>query len=168
MSAHASGHCRFQVNHRNQHSISKGPPMKLSHLLRHRQSFLHQAHVANLAFACTRLTDLAGRVTRAGLRGAVRVRQPTADIETGWTPLVALAGSQSVIEEHFTDEDLIDLADALAFVTDESPLDLTFCIEELADRYVAPLRAQLTAAGVTLDEIAHENVAGQPSGDASR
>jgi len=81
----------------------------------------------------------------------VTLRQATPDAELGWTPLLALEGNQSVIEEHFTDEDLTDFADAVAFVTGETRLDFTFRIEELAERFVAPLRHQLEQAGITFD-----------------
>ncbi len=128
--------------------------MKLSLLLKQRDALLRHVRLVNLAFAFAKLSDFAARITRARLRGAIQLRQPTPDAETGWLPLVALEGNPSVIEEHFTDEDLTDFADAIAFVIGESPLDVTFPIEELAERFVAPLRHQLERAGVVFDHPA--------------
>ena len=128
--------------------------MKLSILLAQRDALLREARLANLAFAYAKLNDVVARIARAQLRGAVHLRQATPDAEPGWTPLTALEGNQSVIEEHFTDEDLIDLADALAFVTGERDLDATFRLEQLAERRLAPLRHQLKQAGIELDHDA--------------
>lgn len=128
--------------------------MKLSLLLAQREALLLQARLANLAFAYAKLSETAVRISRAGLRGSVTLRQPTPKAEASWVPLLALEGNQSVIEEHFTDEDLTDLADAVAFIRGESPLDVTFRIEELAERFVAPLRHLLEQAGVTFDHTA--------------
>jgi hypothetical protein len=134
--------------------------MKLSLLLAQRDALLRHARVANLAFAYAKLSDFAARITRARLHGAVQLRQPMPDAGPGWLPLVALEGNPSVFEEHFTEEDLTDFADALAFVAGESPLDVTFRIEELADRFVTPLRRQLEQAGVDLDHAV--SAAGEP------
>jgi hypothetical protein len=140
--------------------------MKISLLLAQRQALLEQLRLANLAFAHAKLSDLAARIARAGLRGAVTLRQPTPEAELGWTPLLALEANQSVIEEHFTDEDLTDFADTVAFLTGETNLDVTFRIEEMADRYIAPLRQQLEQAGVTFDHPAAP-VAEPQHGDSS-
>lgn len=120
--------------------------MKLSLILAQRPALLQQLRLANLAFAHAKLSDIAARIARAQLHGLINLRQATPDTESGWTPLTALEGHQSVIEEHFTDEDLTDLADTIAFVTGEATLDLRFHIEELAERFVTPLRHQLEQA----------------------
>ena len=127
--------------------------MKLSLILAQRQALLQQVRLANLGFAYSKLNEIAARIARAHLRGSVNLKQTNPDAELGWTPLATLEGNQSVIEEHFTDEDLSDLADAVAFVTGETHLDLTFRIEELAERFVAPLRQQLEQAGITFDHV---------------
>jgi hypothetical protein len=126
--------------------------MKLSLLLTLRPALLRQAHLAGLAFAYWKLREFATRIARAQLRGDVHLQQAEAEAGRYWASLTALAGSQSVIEEHFTDEDLMDLADLIAFVTGETQLDLTFRIEQLAERFVTPLRLQLEQAGVIIDE----------------
>ena len=128
--------------------------MKLSLILAQRQALLQQVRLANLGFAYAKLNEITARIARAQLRGSVNLKQASPDSDLGWTPLATLEGNQSVIEEHFTDEDLSDLADAVAFVTGETRLDLTFRIEELAERLVAPLRHQLEQAGITFDHVA--------------
>ncbi len=141
--------------------------MKLSLILAQRPALLQQVRLNNLAFAYAKLSETAVRIARARLRGAINLKQAPRDTELGWTPLTALEGTQSVIEEHFTDEDLTDCADAIAFLTGESHLDLTFRIEEMADRFVAPLRHQLEQAGVTFDHPAQtvaEPNRGNPAG----
>jgi hypothetical protein len=125
--------------------------MKLSSLLAQRQALLRQARLANLAFAYDRLSDFARRIARTRLAGEVRLQQAAPDAERFWTTLTALQGNQSVIEEHFSDEDLMDLADVIAYATGDDDFDMTFRIEELADRFLAPLREQLTQSGVALD-----------------
>jgi hypothetical protein len=139
--------------------------MKLSLLLTQRDALLRHVRLVNLAFAYAKLSDFAARIARARLHGAVQLRQPTPDAETGWLPVIALEGNPSVIEEHFTEEDLTDFADAIAFITGESPLDVTFPIEELAGRFVAPLREQLERAGVDFDHAAP--AIGEPHHDSS-
>jgi hypothetical protein len=128
--------------------------MKLSHLLTQRPALLHEVRLANLAFAYAKLSEIAARIVRARLRGSINLKQPGADAECDGLPLTALEGNQSVIEEHFTDEEVADFADAVAFITGVSRLDLTFRIEETEENFVAPLRHQLEQAGITLDHAA--------------
>lgn len=126
--------------------------MKLSHLLRQRPALLQQARLTNLAFAYARLGEFATRIARARLHGEVNLKQANAEAELPWASLTALTGSQSVIEEHFTDEDLMDFADLAAFVTGEKNLDATFPIEHVSEKFLAPLRRQLEQAGVMIDD----------------
>lgn len=126
-------------------------PLKLSHLLAARQSLQQAAQLANLAYACHALSDFAARVERAGLTGLVRLESPEASEEGCWARLTALQANQSLIEEHFTDEDLMDLADTVAFVTDADVVAVTFRIEQLRELFVTPLRAALAQGGVELD-----------------
>jgi hypothetical protein len=128
--------------------------MKLSLILAQRPALLQQVRLANLAFAYAKLSEIAVRIARARLRGSIRLRQPAPDADVDWIPLTALEGNQSVFEEHFTDEDLTDFADAIAFITGVGRLDLTFRIEETADNFVAPLRQELEQAGITFDHAA--------------
>lgn len=125
--------------------------MKLSSLLTQRRALLQQARLANLAFAYDRLDDFARRIARAGLAGKVRLQSAAPEAQRYWPTLAALERNQSLIEEHFNDEDLADLADVLAYVLAQNDLDLTFDLEEIEGRFLAPLRFELTQAGVALD-----------------
>ena len=125
--------------------------MKLSSLLAQRRSLIKQAQLANLAFAYDRLSDFTKRIMRAQLSGKVRLKQAEPNAERYVTSLTAMNGSQAVIEEHFTDDDLMDLADVIAYVTSEYDIDLTFRLEELGIRFLVPLRAQLVHAGIVFD-----------------
>lgn len=142
--------------------------MKLSALLNQRRVLLQQAQLANLAFAYDRLTDFAGRIERGGLSGEVRLQHPVLEGERYWSSLTALEGNQSVIEEHFTDEDITDLADIVAFSIGKFDLDMTFRLEELAGRFLQPLRLQLKRVGVDLDQPESSSDDPSPSGHAGQ
>ena len=126
--------------------------MKLSFLLAQRQVLQKQSHLANLAFIYARLAEFAGQIRRARLVGEVRLRQAMPDRERYWASLDALHGCQSVLDEHFRDEDVMDLADCIAYVTGGADLDLVFRIEDLAHHFLRPLRSQLQHAGVAIDD----------------
>ena len=125
--------------------------MKISELLARHHAILQQARLANLAQAYLTLRRLAARVQRARLRGLVNLRQPNVEEERFWASLNALEGSQSVLEEHFCDEELMEFADAVAFVRGVSDLDITFRLEAMTAELVTPLEAALARAGVSLD-----------------
>ncbi len=126
--------------------------MNISDLLKNRQEILRQAHLANLAFSYTTLQSIAERVSNARLKGRVRLK-PADDGEDA-TPasLTALEGSQAVIDEHFIDEEIHQLADSIAFAI-ETPFDeIEFPIEHLAEKFAAVLRAELAECGIVCDE----------------
>jgi uncharacterized protein YgfB (UPF0149 family) len=125
--------------------------MKLSQLLATRKTIIRQANLANLAYAYVTLTRLADRVAAARLHGLVMLRQAGGEEEPHWASLTALEGNQSVIEEHFDDDDLMALADAIAYAVGHDLTDLEFNLEELSGKYVAPLRHALDKAGVAID-----------------
>jgi hypothetical protein len=126
--------------------------MKLSQLLATRKTLIRQAHLANLAHAYLTLTRLARRVAAARLHGLVQLRQAGGDQEEPhWASLTALEGNQSVIEEHFSDEDLMALADAIAYAVPGALSEIEFRLEELPGKYVAALRRALDQAGVAID-----------------
>ncbi len=124
---------------------------KLSTLLTQRQALLRHARLANLAFAYSTLCKFDARIARARLTGSVALKHAAPNAERYWATLTALSGNQSVIEEHFGDDDLMDLADVLAFVTGNDALDVTFRLEDLAETFLAPLRTQLEREGVVID-----------------
>jgi len=126
--------------------------MKLSQLLATRKTIIRQANLANLAYAYMTLTRLATRVAAARLHGLVHLRQAGGDQEEPhWASLTALEGNQSVIEEHFDDDDLMALADAIVFAVGHEFPEIEFNLEELSGKYVAPLRHALEKAGVAID-----------------
>lgn len=125
--------------------------MKLSSLLIQRQALLKKARLANLAFAYERLDNFARRIARAHLFGKVRLQNASLEAQRYLPTLTALDCNQSVIEEHFSDEDLFDFADVLTYVANESQLDLIFRLEELDGRFLMPLREELAKAGVRID-----------------
>ena len=133
--------------------------MNLSKLLASRQALLRQTQLANLAFAYATLRQIAARVANANLRGLVRLRPADPTQEAFWASLTALEGSQSVIEEHFGDRELIEFADAMAYANETEFKELDFRLEELNERYVAPLRHVLISSGVVLDEAEQHNLA---------
>lgn len=123
--------------------------MNFQQLLHNRDTLMRQSRLANVAFAWHRLAVLGDRITLAGLRGRVRLRVADAPNDAPWPVLVALDASQAVLEEHFTDEDVEELADLLAFAGAD-PVDgvHAFRIEEVAMRFGQPLRRELERAGV--------------------
>lgn len=126
-------------------------PMKLSTLLAQRPELLRQVRLANLAFAYQTLRDFAARVARAQLRGRVILRPVDPDEERYCVTLSALDTNQSLIEEHFSDEDLVILADVIGFATGHPTHELTFHIEQLSE-FLEPLRVDLAHAGVLVDD----------------
>lgn len=125
--------------------------MKISKLIATHHAIIQQARLANLAQAYVTLRRCAERVHRARLCGLVNLRQPDGTEGRMWASLTALEGSQSVIEEHFCDEELMEFADAVAFARGIELLDITFRIEALMPEFVHPLEAQLKQAGVDFD-----------------
>ena len=133
--------------------------MKISKLIATHQAIIQQARLANLAQAYVTLRRCAERVRRARICGLVNLRQPDADEGRLWATLTALEGNQSVLEEHFCDEELMEFADAVAYVRGTRNLDITFRLEALTTEFVAPLKAQLEQAGVDFD-LEVENAGG--------
>ena len=126
--------------------------MNFSKLLSSRQTLLRQAHLANLAHSYFTIRRLAERVTNAHLRGLVRLRPTVVGDDACAASLTALEGNQSVIEEHFTIEDILDLADSMEFALDGPFAEVEFQLDELGVRYGASLRTALDRAGVVIDQ----------------
>lgn len=125
--------------------------MNFSELLQHREALLRQARLANLAFAFARLSEYAQRISRAGLRGPVTLHEPEPEAERFWPTLVAHRGNQSVIDEHFVDEDVEELDEILLFLEDQGfDVDYTFDLETMPHRYLPALQRELEKAGVRL------------------
>lgn len=125
--------------------------MKLSNLLLQRTDLLRQVRLANLAFAYDTLGEFARRIARGGLRGPVILRPVNADDDRYTATLTALECSQSMIEEHFSDEDVLLLSDVVAFATGHPGFEVTFHLDQLAEDFINPMRAELERAGVDVD-----------------
>lgn len=127
--------------------------MKLHHLLEQRRVLLRQTRLANTAFVYDELGKYAARIARGNLRGSVTLYLANPDAQRAWPSLVAEEFSQSVIDEHFVDEDMLDLVDLLVFASGgEKPASFSFRLEELDSRFRAPLRMELKCAGVELPD----------------
>lgn len=125
--------------------------MKISKLLATRQALLRQTQLANLAYAFVTLQRFSARIEAARLRGLVRLRPADPDEERFWATLTALEGNQSVLDEHFADHELIELADAISFVSDGEFDEMDFYLEELAEKFLMPVRQMLEHSGVVFD-----------------
>jgi hypothetical protein len=135
--------------------------MNFSKLLSSRKALLRQAYLANLAFSFSTIRRLAERVGHARLGTRVLLRPTSLTDEIRPASLAALDGNQSVIEEHFSDEDILQLADAIEFALEGPFAEIEIKLDELALKYAAPLRAALDRAGIVVDES--ETVEGQTS-----
>lgn len=125
--------------------------MNLSNLIASREKLVAQARLANMAFAYATLKRLAAVVARGHLSGVVRLQEPNEKEEHYWATLTAVSGSQAVLDEHFSDDDVAALVDAVAVATPGNLLDVTISIEDLEHDYVVPLEVALRRAGVKLE-----------------
>ena len=125
--------------------------MKISFLLAQRRALQEQARLSNLAFALERMSDYIGRIERAQLRGRVHLLQAEPAEERYENSLTALQGQQSVLEEHFTDRDIDDFVDAVAFATNERFVDQIFDLRDVEPRFLTPLRRRLEDQGIDID-----------------
>ena len=123
--------------------------MKFTQLLQQRDALLRQTRLANVAFAYQGLRTFVARAGRARLYGEVTLRAGDPSTGQPWPTLTAEEGSQAVLEEHFLDEDIVELADILAFLNDsKSAGELRFQLEDLDILVIPRLHRELAAAGV--------------------
>jgi hypothetical protein len=139
--------------------------MKISKLLSTRQALLRQTQLANLAHAYMILRRTAARIATANLRGLVRLRPANPAEEAFWASLTALEGNQSVIEEHFADHELIELADAMGFALADDFHEIEFRLEEFNEKFALPLRQALENEGVNFDVETQQADVAAESGD---
>lgn len=130
--------------------------MKISKLLATRQALLRQTQLANLAYAFVTLQRVAARIENVRLRGLVRLRPADPSEERFWATLTALEGNQSVLDEHFADHELIELADAISYVGEGEFDEVDFYLEDVAEKFLAPVRQMLEHSGVAFDLSAIE------------
>jgi len=128
--------------------------MNFHQLLHQRAALLRQARLANTAFAYQWLAGFIARLTRARLHGLVVLRPGDPAGAHPWPELTALEDSQAAIEEHFLDEDIVELADVLTFLGEDLHSGgLTFRLDELESRYLPRLRQELEAAGFVVTDV---------------
>ncbi len=126
--------------------------MKISQLLHQREALLRQSRLANLAYAYSQLASLVTRIAGARLHGKVCLQPADPGTEQYCPLLTALEGSQAVIEEHFTDENISELADLIFFLSGGEDADATFRLEDMAARFLTPLQRKLEQAGVEFEQ----------------
>lgn len=127
-------------------------PLRFNELLETREALQRQASMANLAFAYETLREFAQRIARARLKGEVNLKSADPDADRYWATLTARHGRQSLIEEHFTEEDLTDFADAISYATGHDDFEATFSIEDFPQAFLAPLRSALEQSGIVMDD----------------
>jgi len=129
------------------------PTMNFHQLILNRTALLRQARLANLAFAWQRLDAFATRIARARLHGQVTLRLADPEADRPWPVLLAHEGNQSVIEEYFLDEEVVELADILVFLSENNQVaEFTFQLEELASRFLPGLQHELESAGIRVGQ----------------
>lgn len=132
--------------------------MNFRQLLLQRTALIRAARLANVAFAYDRLREFARRIECAGLGGVVTLHPVDPDADRFMPVLVAHAGSQAVIDEHFVDEDVIELADVLQFLNEEdADVELTFALGEIGTKFLPWARGELERAGVAVRPTASAN-----------
>lgn len=129
--------------------------MKFDDLLNYRDELVRHARLANVAYAYQWLSDFGARVAQSGLRGEVMLRGADAEGNPRRPVLVALDFSQAVVQEHFLDEEIAELAAVLAFAHHGSlVIELKFRLEEIAARFLPALRRELEESDVFPEETA--------------
>ena len=118
--------------------------MKFDDLLNYRDELVRHARLANVAYAYQWLTDFSARIAQSGLRGEVMLRGADAEGNPRRPVMLAEDFSQAVVQEHFLDEEIAELADVLAFVHNGSLIiELKFRLEEIGPRFLPALRREL-------------------------
>jgi hypothetical protein len=121
--------------------------MKFDELLTHRDELLKAARLANLAYAYQWLGNFADRINRAGLQGQVVLYGPHPDGNLQEPMLAAKEFSQSVIDEHFLQEEVTELYAIFRCVHDSSLIrEAKFRLEDLGEIYLPALRRVLELA----------------------
>ena len=129
--------------------------MNFHQLLQQRAGLQRQARLANAAFAYQRIGVFVARLARARLHGLVALWPGEPAGDRPWPVLTALEDSQVAIEEHFLDEDIVELVDILGFLgEDVHSGGLTFRLDELESQYLPQLRRELEVAGIAVADEA--------------
>ena len=125
--------------------------MNFRQLLLQRPALVRAARLANVAFAYDRLREFAQRIERARLRGRVTVYPVDPEAERYTPAIVAHEGSQAVLDEHFLDEHVLELADVLQFLSGETGnVNFNFSLEDVGEKLLPWARAELASAGIAV------------------
>jgi len=128
--------------------------MNFHQLLQQRSGILRTARLANLAYAYARLSVFAGRIAHAGLTGPVSIHPVNPEAGRFCPVLVAHAANQSVVDEHFLDEDVVEFSDIITFLSQETDaLEYTFEFEDIAGRVLPWLRRELARGGIAVPPL---------------
>lgn len=125
--------------------------MKLSRLLASRSLLVRQVNLAHAALAWTTLQRLADRIASHRLEGTLHLQREAPSAEAAWPEVHSPSLRPSVLEEHFTDQDWFELAEAIAYATDQECVNVVFELSQLEELYATPLRQTLETAGVVVD-----------------
>jgi hypothetical protein len=129
--------------------------MKFDDLLNYRDELVRHARLANVAYAYQWLTDFSARVAHSGLQGEVVLRAADAEGNPQRASLTAVNFSQAVVQEHFLEAEIAELAAVLAFVHNGGVVvALRFRLEEVAARFLPALRRELEESEVFPEEPA--------------
>ncbi len=129
--------------------------MKFDDLLNYRDELVRHARLANVAYAYQWLSQFSARVAQSGLRGEVVLRAADSEGNPRRPMLIASDFSQAVVQEHFLDAEIAELAEVLAFVHNGSVvITLKFRLEEVAARFLPALRRELEESEVFPEEPA--------------
>jgi hypothetical protein len=129
--------------------------MKFSQLLNQRDALLRQARLANIAFAYAWLQAFAGRAARARLHGGFTLRAGDSVEGPPWPTLDSETTSPAVLAEHFLEEDIVELADILAYLHDGSrPPERPMRWADFEQSILPALRRELEMAGIPTQEPA--------------
>lgn len=102
---------------------------------------LEVIRIAKLAFAYQQLGKFAERIAKAGLRGKVVLRGENPGGDQPRSVLIAHGFSQSVIEEHFLQEEITVLHAVLAYVNQADPIyEMRFRLEDIGAVYFPAFR----------------------------
>ena len=115
--------------------------MKFDDLLNHHKELLQAARIAHLAYAYHQVGTFAGRIASTGLRGEVVLLGPDPKEKRPLAILHAVGFNQSVIEEHFLQDEIIELHAVLAYVHEaKAIIEMRFRLEDFGAVYLPALR----------------------------
>jgi len=114
--------------------------MKFDDQHKRQNELLQVIRVAKLAYAYQQMGKYAARIARAGLRGEVLLRGPDPTSDYPLPMMLACGFSQSVIDEHFLPEDIVELHAVLAYLQADVLCAFRFRLEDIGAVYLPAFR----------------------------